>query len=376
LASAIPYRNINWLRNLKTVGPQGKIDGHLIAALFDDVSTSQGQISDSIASLTTAQAALAAAIKALQTPAPAPTTPSGSTTTGPANEVLATPDGTGGLATIRALVAADIPNLPESKITNLVSDLALKAPLASPALTGSPTAPTQTPLDNSTKLATTAYADLAVGVEKTRALAAEALLAPLASPALTGTPTAPTPALGTNTTQIATMAALGRSLIAVLNPSGTGVASFTSIAATFRHLFLTVYGASSVAATFSEYDVTLNGDTGNNYDAIDISFNNGTSTSGAGAAIARIFCGWVPGATGPANSASGGDIRIFNYANTTFQKVVEAAGHVKLSTVVSGLWITRNNGWWRNTAAINRVDVTLNAGNWVAGSQICLYGEK
>lgn len=36
------------------------------------------------------------------------------------------------------------------------------APLASPALTGSPTAPTQTALDNSTKLATTAYADSAV----------------------------------------------------------------------------------------------------------------------------------------------------------------------------------------------------------------------
>jgi hypothetical protein len=40
--------------------------------------------------------------------------------------------------------------------------LALKAPLASPALTGSPTAPTQTSGDNSTKLATTAYVATAV----------------------------------------------------------------------------------------------------------------------------------------------------------------------------------------------------------------------
>ena len=39
------------------------------------------------------------------------------------------------------------------------TDLALKAPLASPALTGSPTAPTQSANDNSTKIATTAYAD-------------------------------------------------------------------------------------------------------------------------------------------------------------------------------------------------------------------------
>lgn len=43
---------------------------------------------------------------------------------------------------------------------NAVYDaLALKAPLASPALTGTPTAPTPTTGDNSTKLATTAYAD-------------------------------------------------------------------------------------------------------------------------------------------------------------------------------------------------------------------------
>lgn len=36
-------------------------------------------------------------------------------------------------------------------------DLTVYAPLASPALTGSPTAPTQTASDNSTKIATTAY---------------------------------------------------------------------------------------------------------------------------------------------------------------------------------------------------------------------------
>lgn len=40
--------------------------------------------------------------------------------------------------------------------------LALKAALASPALTGNPTAPTQTAADNSTKIATTAYADAKV----------------------------------------------------------------------------------------------------------------------------------------------------------------------------------------------------------------------
>lgn len=42
-----------------------------------------------------------------------------------------------------------------------------KAPLASPVFTGTPTAPTQTPGDSSTKLATTAYTDAAVSTEAT-----------------------------------------------------------------------------------------------------------------------------------------------------------------------------------------------------------------
>ncbi len=56
---AIPYKNINWLRSLKTLGPQGKIDGHLIAALFDDVSNAHGQLQ---ATLTDTQSQLVAAL--------------------------------------------------------------------------------------------------------------------------------------------------------------------------------------------------------------------------------------------------------------------------------------------------------------------------
>jgi hypothetical protein len=98
---------------------------------------------------------------------------------------------------------------------------ALLAPLASPALTGSPTAPTQTSSDNSTKLATDAFvqtvataaqtaaesfATSAVAAETSRAETAEGLLAPKANPALTGTPVAPTAAALTDSTQIATTA--------------------------------------------------------------------------------------------------------------------------------------------------------------------------
>lgn len=61
------------------------------------------------------------------------------------------------------------------------------APLASPAFTGAPTAPTASFGTNTTQLATTAFVQAA-----------------FESPAFTGTPTAPTATAGTDTTQIAT----------------------------------------------------------------------------------------------------------------------------------------------------------------------------
>jgi hypothetical protein len=61
--------------------------------------------------------------------------------------------------------ASLVGNIPESQVTSLVSDLALKAPLASPTFTGHPVGVTETPGTNSTRLASTAYADAAVAVE-------------------------------------------------------------------------------------------------------------------------------------------------------------------------------------------------------------------
>ena len=83
----------------------------------------------------------------------------------------------------------------DASFTSVNSAIALKANLASPALTGVPTAPTASAGTNTTQLATTEFTTTAVSTK-----------ANIASPALTGVPTAPTAAAGTNTTQIATTA--------------------------------------------------------------------------------------------------------------------------------------------------------------------------
>lgn len=84
----------------------------------------------------------------------------------------------------------------------IYTEVDLKAPLASPALTGTPTAPTAADTVNNTQIATTAFVRAREDIINT----AVALKSPIASPTFTGTPAAPTAADGTNTTQLSTTA--------------------------------------------------------------------------------------------------------------------------------------------------------------------------
>lgn len=83
----------------------------------------------------------------------------------------------------------------------LYDQLGLKAPLASPAFTGTPTAPTAAAETDTTQIATTAFVAAAVAAYKTTVDAALNLKAPLASPAFTGAPTVPTPSASDNSSK-------------------------------------------------------------------------------------------------------------------------------------------------------------------------------
>ncbi|TIQ95482.1 hypothetical protein [Mesorhizobium sp.] len=91
------------------------------------------------------------------------------------------------------------------------------APKASPALTGTPTAPTAAAGTNSTQIATTAYVDTT--------------FAPKASPTFTGTPAAPTASAGTNTTQIATTAFVKAAIDVVLGGVSSAFDTLSEIVA-------------------------------------------------------------------------------------------------------------------------------------------------
>ncbi|EIG8742540.1 tail fiber protein [Escherichia coli] len=142
------------------------------------------------------------------------------------------------------------------KAVKSVKDLAdTKAPIESPSLTGTPTAPTAAQGTNSTQIANTAFVKAAITalingapgtLDTLKEIAAAinndpnfsttinnalALKAPLASPALTGIPTAPTAAQGTNNTQIATTAYVRVAISALVGSSPEALDTLNELAA-------------------------------------------------------------------------------------------------------------------------------------------------
>jgi hypothetical protein len=122
------------------------------------------------------------------------------TTTGAFTVTCKTASGTGVVIPQTGTAAPTSIYCDGTNIQNTGVSTAGLAPINSPALTGTPTAPTASPATtNNTRIATTAFAQAAI-------TAALALYARLASPIFSGNPTAPTQALTDDSTRLATTA--------------------------------------------------------------------------------------------------------------------------------------------------------------------------
>jgi hypothetical protein len=127
-----------------------------------------------------------------------------------------------GLAPLASPAFSGAPTAPTPSVGANNTDIATTAfvatsyaPIANPSFTGTPVGPTPSAGTNNTQLATTAFVNTAVS-------AAGGSYAPLASPAFTGVPTAPTPAPGTSNTDIATTAFVATSFAPIASPTFTG----------------------------------------------------------------------------------------------------------------------------------------------------------
>jgi hypothetical protein len=165
-------------------------------------------------------------------------------------------------------------------------------------------------------------------------------------------------------------------LAEVSGTGASGVLEFSSISGAYRELLLVFFGRSDAAATASSVRLTFEAvPTAGAYDDQYMVATN--ATPGAAQNIGTsdfIFIGYVPAASSTANLYSSTEIRLTEYANTTTFKMARALAGGTTTIASGGFLTTFHGGVWESTAAIDRVRLTLSAGNWTTTTRATLYG--
>jgi hypothetical protein len=140
--------------------------------------------------------------------------------------------------------------------------------------------------------------------------------------------------------------------------SASATVSFTSIPATYTDLVLVIGGAASSAQGMFLY---FNNDTAANYSRT-LVYGDGTSALSSRSSDHKVL------EIGTAISTL--TASVMNYSNTTTFKTTLTRGGSAANLTIAEV------GTWRNTAAINRIDVTTGTGTMNTGTVLTLYGIK
>lgn len=141
--------------------------------------------------------------------------------------------------------------------------------------------------------------------------------------------------------------------------------SWTSIPQTYTDLVLTGHLRNTTGNNYEAY-VTFNGASGTAYNQSFLVNYNGALQSGYNNNIGQIR----PFKSGATYWATG-QMNIFNYSSTDVFK------HAMCRNGEGTFTVMNLTGQWRSTAAINQIDITIEAGaSFTAGTKFDLYGIK
>lgn len=262
-----------------------------------------------------------------------------------AAEVAFTPTGTVGSTDVQAAIAEV-----SGDVTTITAALAAKAPLASPALTGTPTAPTPTVGDNTTKLATTAFVKTA-----TDALSGT-YVGTTGDQTVGGVKTFALPPVIPNGTATDHAASKGQVDALAADPAGFGIAysldpRLTAGASGLSAANVAWYSRASVGGvTISKVAIHVGTSSGNISVAVYANSGSGRSaTPGGGrrATSGAVACpagGYAEVALGASVALNRGDWFALSADNSTAAFFVSGASAVVVTSLTAGLEYAQTSG--------------------------------
>jgi hypothetical protein len=147
--------------------------------------------------------------------------------------------------------------------------------------------------------------------------------------------------------------------------SAAASVTFSSIPSTYTDLVLIISGRVSATSGNNVSGLVFNGDSASNYSMTRLT---GDGSSAASDRTATSYAGWCFIANSTSSELTPVIYNIQNYSNTTTHKTTIGRGSAA-SSLVSAVVST-----WRNTAAINSIQVVQSSTTWVANSTFSLYG--
>lgn len=178
------------------------------------------------------------------------------------------------------------------------------------------------------------------------------------------------------TNDVVTAAEFRKSMGCVADSTLVGSAAsidFTGIPTTYAHLMIVVYARGDTAASSTNLLARLNNDSAANYDNQFLSSQAAVSTASESLAATALTCGAIPAATAGANLFGQAEILVAHYAGAANNKSTRTVWGMKIGTASTNLNVGDNTGFWRSSAAINRVTLFPAAGNFVAGTRVSIY---
>lgn len=156
---------------------------------------------------------------------------------------------------------------------------------------------------------------------------------------------------------------------------GVSSVTFSSIPSTYTHLQLRLIARGHTS--LERVAINFNNDTnGGNY-SVHYLYGDGSSAGSGGVANQVTELTTIPSSTQTANAFGACVVDILDYANTNKYKTVRSLGGSDLNG--AGGYSILYSGAWRNTAAVNRIDIvagTVGSGNIAQYSHFALYGCK